>query len=76
MPNPISNAALLAIMSEQKKAALKAVLEEYFSDALFCTRSWEAWWVGTMSEEDFVHVNDEGQFDECVNALLAALIEK
>ena len=58
-------------MSEDyQQAAIEAVKAELDSqEAMHCTRVWEAWRYGTMTEEDFVNVSED---DECVQALIAA----
>lgn len=43
-------------------------------EAMHCTRGWEAWSVGTMSEDDFSLVTeDHDAFNEIVDAVLAVL---
>ena len=57
-------------MTDYQQAALEAVKGELDSqEAMHCTRVWEAWRYGTMTEEDFVNVSED---DECVQALVAA----
>ena len=57
-------------MTDHQQAALEAVKVELDSqEAMHCTRVWEAWRYGTMTEEDFVNVSED---DECVQALVAA----
>ena len=57
-------------MTDYQQAAIEAVKAELDSqEAMHCTRVWEAWRYGTMTEEDFVNVSED---DECVQALIAA----
>ena len=57
-------------MTDHQKAAIEAVKAELDSqEAMHCTRVWEAWRYGTMTEEDFVNVSED---DECMQALVAA----
>ena len=57
-------------MTDHQQAAIEAVKAELDSqEAMHCTRVWEAWRYGTMTEEDFVNVSED---DECVQALVAA----
>lgn len=52
---------------EALRKALGSVLSE---DTLDCTRVWEAWHYGTMTEDDFVPVMERS--DEIIAAILAA----
>ena len=46
-------------------------------DAMDCTRVWEAWHYGTMSDEDFVLVRDDAsRVDEIVDAINKALASR
>ena len=57
-------------MTDHQQAAIEAVKAELDSqEAMHCTRVWEAWRYGTMTEEDFVNVSED---DECVQALVSA----
>ena len=57
-------------MTDHQQAAIEAVKVELDSqEAMHCTRVWEAWRYGTMTEEDFVNISED---DECVQALIAA----
>jgi hypothetical protein len=69
------NAALRAKverLSAPVKAALKDALFVELSTSYDCTRVWEAWSVGTMSEDDFCLVID--RLDEIVNSVFDVLI--
>lgn len=35
------------------------ILDGWFKDAYFCTKVWEAWGYNTMTQNDFVPVDDE-----------------
>mgnify|MGYP000734187712 CR=1 FL=1 len=55
---------------ERVKTAIAGAL----GDALDCTRVWEAWGYGTMSEDDFTEVRDDGaRLEEIARAALSAL---
>lgn len=41
------------------KKRIIEVLKNHLDDALFCTRVWEAWSYGTMTEDDFENITDE-----------------
>ena len=57
-------------MTDHQQDAIEAVKAELdYQEAMHCTRVWEAWRYGTMTEEDFVNVSED---DECVQALIAA----
>ena len=57
-------------MTDHQQAAIEAVKAELdYQEAMHCTRVWEAWRYGTMTEEDFVNVSED---DECVQALVTA----
>lgn len=57
---------------ERVDGALRKVLDG--QEALHCTRVWEAWFYGTMSENDFSRVTDDHEaFDEIVDAVMEAL---
>jgi len=49
---------------------LVELVESILSDTLLCDRVWEAWGVGTMSENDFCDsTEDEGFVDDKVDAI-------
>lgn len=65
--SPAAEAQLEAVTS-----AIEKVLDG--QDALHCTRVWEAWGYGTMSEDDFSPVtNDAEAVHEIASAVLEAL---
>ena len=45
-------------------------VEEALGDAMFCTRVWDAWAVGTMTEEDFVLAADNPEFVASIVSLI------
>lgn len=69
--------ALLAVISESLKERLKNTLREQLDDALVCTRVWDAWSVGTMSEDDFECLAyDDEYIEQLANAILLTLLNK
>ena len=77
MTELIEKQALLASISEPVKDKLRDVLRNNLRGALFCTRVWDAWSVGTMSEDDFVDVTEIDDFiEDAVNEILLALMNK
>ena len=63
--SPAAEAQLEAVTS-----AIEKVLDG--QDALHCTRVWEAWGYGTMSEDDFSPVTNDA---EAVNEIASAVLE-
>ena len=64
---------MIEITEETKSAAVDAVAAA-LGDAYDCTRVWQAWSVGTMTEDDFVRVSDDhSRLCEIVDAVIAAL---
>jgi hypothetical protein len=64
------------ITAEQAAMDLRQVLRPLFEGVYDCTRVWSAWWVGTMTADDFVPINtdDEGRLEQEISpALLRAL---
>jgi len=43
---------------------LKTKIEQMLSDDFACTRVWEAWQVGTMTQDDFVQLSETERVDE------------
>lgn len=72
----LANAAFEAgqINKTNLQEAVEEVLEKELYGAYDCTRVWEAWYVGTMSQEDFVPVSN--RIDEIADAIIAALVNK
>ena len=53
---------------------VKKALAETLGDALDCTRTWDAWHYGTMSDGDFVQVaDDDERLEELARAAIAVL---
>lgn len=47
----------------ERLAAIREKLEPHFADiAYLCTRSWEAWRYGTMTEDDFIAADQDDEF--------------
>lgn len=61
---------------EARERVREALVEAIGGDAYDCTRVWEAWSVGTMTDDDFEPIisNDE-RMEELVSAALAAYEE-
>lgn len=65
MPKAVGESISLAISILRRVEAgelieaskVRQFLESQLSDAYYCTRVWEAWGVGTMSEDDFEPVD-------------------
>lgn len=55
---------------------VKDIISEHLTAIYACTRVWEAWSVGTMSEDDFVPAGETEFSDELTAALLAALAKE
>lgn len=51
------------------KEKIIEVLKGHLDDALFCTRVWEAWSYGTMTEDDFENIPDES-IEEIANDIM------
>ncbi len=54
-------------------AALEEVIRAGLADTYHCTRVWEAWGLGTMSEDDFEPVDESDTPSEIAQAVLALL---
>jgi hypothetical protein len=77
MIESVEKHALLSAISEPLKNRLKNTLRQYLDDALHCTRTWDAWEVGTMKEDDFEAIAYNDEFiDELANAVLLTLLNK
>jgi len=75
MTSSLDRRALLATVSEPTKVRLRDCVRQTLGDALFCTRDWSAWYVGTMSEADFVCASEKDSFvEELVEAVLSELL--
>lgn len=71
MAELVEKMSLLALVSEPAKQKLKNTLREHLDDALYCTRDWSAWSVGTMSEDDFESIAYD---DEFINKLAEEIL--
>lgn len=75
MPELVEKHAMLALLSDSTKARIKDAIREQLRDALYCTRVWDAWSVGTMSEEDFVCLADIDDYvDDMAETVLKSLL--
>ncbi len=73
MTQLVERQALLAVISDPLKDKLRDAIREQLSDALYCTRVWDAWGHGTMSEYDFVCLaEDDNYVESMVNAVLTS----
>lgn len=56
MPNPTNPSE-----AEDAERELKKLVYDYFNDDLLlvCDRVWEAWHVGTMTEDDFSRIDED-----------------
>jgi len=62
-----------ALQTTRERVA-DALVEAIGLDAYDCTRVWDAWSVGTMSQEDFVEVvADQDRVNEIADAAIAAM---
>lgn len=66
--------ALIMSLSDDLRAQIKTVLEAHLSDALVCTRTWDAWSVGTMREDDFEEFLNEPLLEVIVNDVISAIL--
>lgn len=74
MDQVVQNQAFLSLLSDRLKERLRNKLREELNDVLICTRSWEAWSYGTMSEDDFESVAYNDRFiEELANSILLTL---
>ena len=60
------------LTAESMNEELREAVREALGEALDCTRVWEAWSYGTMSESDFVQVADD---DERVEEIVCAVVD-
>jgi hypothetical protein len=65
-------AKALTVPTENARERLVEFVGQQLGDAMLCTRVWDAWGVGTMTEDDFVQAGeDDGFVDDFVDALIA-----
>lgn len=61
-------------LSDDVRAAVRDAVAQALGDAYDCTRVWEAWSVGTMSQDDFALVaEDDNRVAEIADAAIDAL---
>lgn len=51
------------------EAELRREIEELLSDDWACTRVWEAWQYKTMSQDDFIPLNETERVDEIISLI-------
>lgn len=56
-----------------RREALVDLIAEHLNGTYHCTRVWEAWHVGTMSQDDFEPVDESDTPGEIADAILARL---
>jgi hypothetical protein len=77
MTELVEKQALITLISEPLKEKLKNTLREQLSDALICTRTWNAWNYGTMGEDDFqLLIEDEDYIDQLAESVLLSILDK
>jgi hypothetical protein len=57
---------------KNKKDIIISLLNKHFEEAMFCGRSWDAWHVGTMAEDDFEYIEAE-HFEKFADELILLL---
>ncbi len=67
----LSRLAPKAADVEDRRDRLATALSASLSQSYDCTRTWQAWSVGTMGQDDFVPVSD--RIDEIVDEAMAAI---
>lgn len=61
----------------ERELARDRLADAIGGDAFDCTRTWSAWGVGTMSEDDFVPIiNDDNRLDEILDNVCAPLLSR
>ena len=54
------------------REALAEIVRSHLTSTYHCTRVWEAWHVGTMTEDDFEPASESDMAEEIADAILAA----
>lgn len=54
------------------REALAEIVRSHLTSTYHCTRVWEAWSVGTMTEDDFEPASESGMAEDIADAILAA----
>lgn len=63
-----------ASLTDEQKQKVREAVHGALGEAYDCTRTWNAWSVGTMSRDDFTSVaEDEGRLEEIVDAAIGAM---
>jgi hypothetical protein len=77
LPDIIAADKLLQGLLDQpeclSKSALVEIICQHTSLTYHCTRTWSAWGVGTMTQDDFEKVNESDLPDELADAILAKI---
>lgn len=61
----------------ERELARDRLADAIGGDAFDCTRTWSAWGVGTMSEDDFVPIiNDDNRLNEILDHVCAPLLSR
>lgn len=61
-------------VNEALKTAIHDALADELFEAMDCMRQWEAWSVGTMSQDDFVIIADDAErMNDLTNVVMAAI---
>ncbi|MDR5839371.1 hypothetical protein [Caballeronia sp. LZ034LL] len=61
-------------LTDEQQQAVRDAIAEALGDAYDCMRVWNAWNVGTMSQDDFQRVaDDDSRIEEIANAAITAL---
>jgi hypothetical protein len=64
---------LLSQPEQLSKDALIDIICQHTALTYHCTRTWQAWGVGTMTQDDFEEVNESDLPDELADAILAKI---
>jgi hypothetical protein len=56
------------------RSALVEIICQHTSLTYHCTRTWQAWGFGTMTQDDFEEVNESDLPDELADAILAKIV--
>ena len=62
-----------SLTDEQRQALIDMLNEQHMTAVYHCLRVWEAWSVGTMSEDDFQPASESEMAAEIVDAILSAI---
>jgi hypothetical protein len=71
LPKPVEQAQPEREPSIPTLEQIRAAIEDNLTCMYACTRVWEAWSVGTMSQDDFVHASETEFAEDTANAIRA-----